>query len=66
MRKIDLNFKDPEPEAEQLTAYRVVAHILARQNIVSSCVMQQQNVQRLWELERECRSLLAQANEARE
>ena len=28
MRKIDLHFKDPEPEAEQLTADRVVAHIL--------------------------------------
>ena len=65
MRKIDLNFKDPESEAEQLTADRVVAHILAKQNIVWSYAMQQRNVQRLWELWRECRSLLAQANEAR-
>ena len=48
MRKIDLNFKDPEPEAEQLTADR--AHILAKQNIVWSCAMQQRNVQRLWGL----------------
>ena len=50
MRKIDLNFKDPEPEAEQLTADRVVARILAKQNNVGSCAVQQRNVQRLWEL----------------
>ena len=50
VRKIDLNFKDLEPEAEQLTADRVVAHILARQKIVWSCAMQQRHVQRLWEL----------------
>ena len=37
MRKIDLNFKDPEPEAEQLTADRVVACILAKQNDAWSC-----------------------------
>ena len=29
MRKIDLMLKDPKPEAEQLTADRVVAHILS-------------------------------------
>ena len=50
MRKIDLNFKDPEPQAEQFTADRVVAHILATQNVVWSCAVQQRNVQRLWEL----------------
>ena len=50
MRKIDLNFKDPEPEAEQLTADRVVACILAKQNDAWSCAARQRNVQRLWEL----------------
>ena len=30
MQKIDSNFWDPEPEAEQLTADRVVAHILGK------------------------------------
>ena len=32
MKKIELNFKDSEPEAEELTAERAVAHILANQN----------------------------------
>ena len=30
MRKIKLNFRDPEPEAEELIADRVVAHILTK------------------------------------
>ena len=30
MRNIDCNFKAPEPEAEQLTADSVVAHIMAK------------------------------------
>ena len=30
--KIELNFKDPWPEAEELTADRAVAHILAKEN----------------------------------
>ena len=47
---IDLNFKDPELEAEELAADRVVAHILAKQDTVWSWAMQQHNVQRLWEL----------------
>ena len=34
MRKIDLNFRDPEPEAEELIADSVVAHILTKQNTV--------------------------------
>ena len=42
-----LNFKDPEPEAEELTADRVVA---AKQNTVWSWAMQQRSAQRLWEL----------------
>ena len=50
MKKIDLNFKDPEPEAEELTANRVVADILTRQSTAWFWAMQQRNVQRLWEL----------------
>ena len=50
MKKIELNFKDPEPEAEELTADRAVAHILANQNIAWTWATQQRNVQRLWEL----------------
>ena len=33
MRKIELNFKDPEPEAEELTADHALAHILAVRGI---------------------------------
>ena len=45
MKKIHLNFKDPEPEAEELTANRVVADILTR---AWFWAMQQRN--RPWEL----------------
>ena len=47
MKKIELNFKDPEPEAEELTADRALAHILANQNIAWTWATQQRNVHRL-------------------
>ena len=53
MKKIDLNFEDPEPEAEELTAKRVVADILTRQSTAWFWAMQQRN----------SRSLPAQAHE---
>ena len=63
MKEIDLNFKDPEPESEELTANRV-ADILTRQRTGWFWAMQQRNVQRLWGVVvRERRSLPAQANE---
>ena len=54
MKKIELNFKHPEPEAEELTADRAVAHILANQNTAWTWATQQRNVQGLWELWCEC------------
>ena len=47
MKKIDLNLKDSEPEAEELAANRVVGDILTWQR--TAWAMQQRNVQRLWE-----------------
>ena len=41
--------KDPELEAEQFTADRVVAHFLSKQNIVWFYTMHQRNVHRFWE-----------------
>ena len=65
MKKIDLNFKDLEPEVEELTAHRVVAHIVAKQNTVWSWSMQQrQRAEILGAVVREWRSPPAQANEA--
>ena len=50
LEKIDLHFRDPEPEAEELLANRVVAHILRKQNDQWSEAKQQRDVQRLWML----------------
>ena len=48
--KIELNFKDPWPEAEKLTADHAEAHILAKENTAWTWATQQRNVERLWEL----------------
>ena len=46
---IDLNVRDPEQEAEEPFADRVVAHIL-KQNTAWTCAGHLRDVQRLWEL----------------
>ena len=50
MKKIDLDFRDPELEAEELLANRVVAHNLKKQNDEWTKAKQQRDVQRLWML----------------
>ena len=63
MRKIDLNLKDPEPEAEQLTGCGThpgkAKHRLVLRNAAT------ERTEALGTVEPECRSLLAHANEAR-
>ena len=51
LKKIDLHFfSDLQPEAEELLANRVVAHILTKQNDEWIKAGQQRDVQRLWML----------------
>ena len=50
MRKIDLNVRDPVPEAEELVANRAAAHMLTKQNDECIKAGHQRDVQRLWEL----------------
>ena len=50
VRKIDLHFRDPKPEAEDRIADRVAAHILTQQNTAWTNAVHLRDIQRLWEL----------------
>ena len=49
VRKIDLHFRDPKPEAEDRIADRVAAHILTQQNTAWTNAVHLRDIQRLWE-----------------